>query len=74
MNLNLTSNWNSIQNNLISSNEFYYIIISIIHNRIAGNHYKWDADTITFYEGEDFSGHAETYDEVVSSSSLDNPG
>ena len=50
------------------------MIISIIRNRIAGNREKWDADTITFYDGEDFSGHPEMFDDVVSSSSLDNPG
>jgi len=42
--------------------------------RIAGNHEKWDADTITFYDEEDFSGGDEMFDKVFSSSSLDNPG
>ena len=51
------------------------MIIFIIHNRIAGNKEKWDADTITFYQGEDFSGVAEMYDDVKSSGTeLNNPG
>ena len=51
------------------------MMISIIHNRIAGNHEKWYADTITFYEDEDFSGDDEMYDDVNSSADhLNNPG
>jgi len=43
--------------------------------RIAGNKEKWDADTITFYAGEDFSGNAEMYDDVnPSGDELNNPG
>jgi len=42
--------------------------------RIAGNHEQWDADTITFYEGEDFSGIAEMCDDGKQSSELNNPG
>jgi len=42
--------------------------------RIAGNHDQWDADTITFYEGEDFSGNAEMCDDGKQSSELNNPG
>jgi len=43
--------------------------------RIAGNHEKWDADTITFYEGEDFAGDDEMYDDVNRSADhLNNPG
>ena len=47
----------------------------LLHNRIAGNHEKWDADTITFYEGEDFAGDDEMYDDVnTSADDLNNPG
>jgi len=42
--------------------------------RIAGNHDEWDADTITFYQGEDFSGNAEMCDDGKQSSELNNPG
>ena len=47
----------------------------IIHNRIVGDPSKWDADTITFYQDEDFSGASELFDDRVSSSdTLNNPG
>jgi len=49
------------------------ILTEIRSVRIAGNHEQWDADTITFYDDEDFSGNPEMYDDEVSSSDLDNP-
>jgi len=50
------------------------ILTEIRSVRIAGHHEQWDADTITFYADEDFSGNPEMFDDEVSSSDLDNPG
>ena len=37
--------------------------------RLVGNPEKWDADTITFYDNENFSGRDEMFDDFHSSSS-----
>ena len=52
-----------------------FIIHIFFSSRLVGDPEKWDADTITFYDEENFSGDDEMYDDVnKSAEDLNNPG
>lgn len=39
--------------------KFYFLYVTFIINRRVGDAYQWNANTLTFYNGENFTGAKE---------------